>query len=178
MTLRCRDILDVADAAILLAAPDTPAYSPVAYDHNPALAALLDVAVREGPAVEAHRTTGAVAPGDLGRAPTAWRDFTALARHAGYTHAGAVPLRLRGESLGGLLLLATGDAPPPADDLALAQAFADAATIGLLHAHALREADTVNEQLHTALHSRVLIEQAQGFLAATRDITPADAFEA
>ncbi|CAM5594513.1 ANTAR domain-containing protein OS=Streptomyces alboniger OX=132473 GN=CP975_12235 PE=4 SV=1 [Streptomyces alboniger] len=177
LSLRCRELLDVADAAVLLATPGTRSYTPVAYDHGPKLAALLDVALREGPAFEAHRTAATVAPGDLALAPAAWREFTGLARHAGYTHAVAVPLRLRKDTLGSLLLLGTGDGPLPAADLALAQAFAEAAAIGLLHAHTLQQADTVNEQLHTALHSRVLIEQAKGFIAASRGITFSEAFE-
>ncbi|MEV1025933.1 GAF and ANTAR domain-containing protein [Streptomyces sp. NPDC050264] len=177
LTFRCRDILDISDAAVLLASPDAPLYSPVPCASGPALASLLDVAVYEGPAADARRTASAVTSGDLAAAPVAWRDFTARARDAGYSHACAVPLRLRHETLGSLLLLRTDDGPPPAADLALAQAFADAAAIGLLHARVLQQADTVNEQLQAALHSRVLIEQAKGFLAARRGISPTEAFD-
>ncbi|MGW5867446.1 ANTAR domain-containing protein [Streptomyces sp. NPDC055239] len=176
-TYRCCDILDIAAAAVLLAASETDLYSPGSCGTDPARAAVLDVTVRAGPAVEAYRTATAVAPGDLASAPAAWRDFTLQARTAGYTYASAVPLRLRQETLGSLLLLRTGPGPLPVADLALAQAFADAAAVGLLHARALREADTLNEQLRTALHSRILIEQAKGFLAARRGISPVEAFE-
>jgi AmiR/NasT family two-component response regulator len=42
---------------------------------------------------------------------------------------------------------------------------ADVATISLLHERSTRHSDTLNEQLQTALKSRVLIEQAKGKLA-------------
>jgi GAF domain-containing protein len=177
LAFRCCDILDIAAAAVLLASSETRLYSPTACGADLARAAVLDVAVRAGPAVDAHRTATVIVPGDLTRAPDTWRDFTCQARAADYTHAGAVPLRSRKEGLGSLLLLRTGHGPLPVADLALAQTFANAAAIGLLNARTFQQADALNEQLRTALHSRVLIEQAKGFLAARHGISLADAFE-
>ncbi|MEU7151736.1 GAF and ANTAR domain-containing protein [Streptomyces sp. NPDC045456] len=179
LTVRCRDIFAVTDAAVVLAYPGPQMYSPAPCDPSPALSRVLDLALREGPAADAYRTAEPVAPGDLSRAPAAWADFTTQARGAGYTHACAVPLRLRRETLGSLLLLRTTDSPVPLDDLAMAQAFADAATIGLVHARTLRHADTdtINEQMHGALHGRILIEQAKGYLAAHHDVSLGSAFD-
>lgn len=176
LTVRCCDIFAVTDVAVLLAYPGPELYSPAPCDPSPALAGLLELAMREGPALDAYRTSDTVAPGSLADAPAAWHDFSALARESGYTYASAVPLRLRRDTLGSLLLLRATDSPLPADDLATAQAFADAATIGLLHARTLQQADNLNGQLHTALHSRIVIEQAKGFLAARRTISPDEAF--
>ncbi|MEU3461208.1 ANTAR domain-containing protein [Streptomyces sp. NPDC006733] len=89
-----------------------------------------------------------------------------------------MPIRLREDSLGSLLLLRTGLRPLIGDDLALAQALADAATIGLIHARIIREQNALNEQLQTALQSRIIIEQAKGLIAARSNITLNQAFEA
>ncbi|MEW2392013.1 GAF and ANTAR domain-containing protein [Streptomyces venezuelae] len=176
LTSRCRDIFAVADVAILLAYPGPKLYSPAPCDPSPTLAAVLELALGEGPALEAYRTASTISPGNLATAPTEWQDFTALAREAGYTYASAVPMRLREDTLGSMLLLRATDSPLPADDLVMAQAFADAATIGLLHARTLKDAETVNAQLHNALHSRITIEQAKGFFAAHHNTSLDDAF--
>jgi GAF domain-containing protein len=87
-------------------------------------------------------------------------------------------MRLRTDSIGVLTLLHTRPHILGDDDAALAQALADAATIGLLHERAVRRAEVVTEQLQGALTSRVIIEQAKGALAHHHGISPADAFTA
>lgn len=46
----------------------------------------------------------------------------------------------------------------------------------MLHERAARRAEATTEQLHGALNSRVVIEQAKGVLAHQGGIAPADAF--
>ena len=77
----------------------------------------------------------------------------------------ALPLRLRGEAIGALNLFHRTPGPLPDADLALGQALADVATIGILQERAIRRGEVLNEQLQTALNSRVIIEQAKGVLA-------------
>ena len=50
------------------------------------------------------------------------------------------------------------------------------ATISLLHERSMRHSDTVNEQLQTALNSRVIIEQAKGKLAERLGVDMDQAF--
>ena len=53
---------------------------------------------------------------------------------------------------------------------------ADIATIGLVHERLSQEQSTLSEQLQTALHSRVVIEQAKGVLAARSNVSMGEAF--
>ena len=63
-------------------------------------------------------------------------------------------------------------------DIAVGQAMADVATIGLLHQRNTNEQTILSEQLQTALHRRILVEQAKGALAALANVSVAEAFTA
>ena len=62
------------------------------------------------------------------------------------------------------------------DHLAVVQGLADIATIGLLHERAVRDQVILAEQLQTALHSRIVIEQAKGVLSAQSGTSVGEAF--
>ncbi|MEU6033636.1 GAF and ANTAR domain-containing protein [Streptomyces tauricus] len=177
MTVRCTELLDIGDAAVFLHHPGAGLHSPAPCNPAPGLQQVLDAACRQGPALDAHHTAQPVAPRDAAGAAARWPQFTTHLTQAGYTRASALPMRLRQDNLGSLLLLHTSDQPLSADDLALAQGLADAATIGILHARTIRQHHTVNEQLHTVLQSRIVIEQAKGILAARRNIGLNHAFD-
>ena len=66
--------------------------------------------------------------------------------------------------------------PLDADTVALGQALADAATIGIVHQRALARSEVVAEQLQGALNSRIVIEQAKRFLAERLSVTVDDGF--
>jgi GAF domain-containing protein len=94
-----------------------------------------------------------------------WPRFAAAAAQAGIAAVQALPMRLREQVIGALnLFRATPGTFDPAN-VRVGQALADVATIGLLHERSMRRSDTLNEQLQTALNSRVVIEQAKGKLA-------------
>jgi AmiR/NasT family two-component response regulator len=62
-------------------------------------------------------------------------------------------------------------------DLDAAQALADVATIALLQHRAALEAQVINEQLNSALNSRIVVEQAKGMLAERRGLDIESAFK-
>lgn len=66
---------------------------------------------------------------------------------------------------------------PTTPEVEVGQALADVATVGLLQERSIREACLLNEQLHAALHSRIVVEQAKGMLAELRLIEMDVAFE-
>ena len=76
-----------------------------------------------------------------------------------------MPLRLRETVLGALNLFGKQVGPLRPDDLDLAQALAHVASIALVADKAAGDKETVNQQLRTALVSRIAIEQAKGILS-------------
>ena len=94
-----------------------------------------------------------------------WPRFAPAARQAGFAAVQALPMRLRDQVIGALNLFRADPGPFDPADVRVGQALADVATISLLHERGMRRSDALNEQLQTALNSRVIIEQAKGKLA-------------
>ncbi|WP_369215347.1 GAF and ANTAR domain-containing protein [Streptomyces flavofungini] len=139
----------------------------------------LQTEAREGPCHDCCGTRERVGPVDL-TVPGAlvrWPRFTEAARAAGFATVAALPLRLREEVIGALNVMHTDTDGLTPSDLRLAQALADAATIGILHQRLAHDQAERVGQLHTALNSRIAIEQAKGALGAHLDIEPEDAFD-
>jgi GAF domain-containing protein len=139
---------------------------------------LFELQIQEGPCLDCFRTGDAVTNVDLtgSGAQSKWPLFTKGAVEAGFGATHALPMRLRGQVIGALNLF--HDQPVRLSDkqLALGQAMADVATIGLLHQRNTHEKTLPSEQLQTALHSRVLIEQAKGALSAQSGVSVNQAF--
>jgi GAF domain-containing protein len=102
---------------------------------------------------------------DLAQHAATWPGFVVEAQRQGFHTVHALPMRLRLDTIGTLNLFRTEPTPLDDDDLALAQALADVATIAILQHRALARRNVLIEQLQGALNSRVVIEQAKGVLA-------------
>lgn len=127
---------------------------------------LLQLQSEEGPCLECYRTVTQVRVPDLADVADRWPTFVAAADRAGaFRSVHAIPLRLRGQAIGALNLFHREPAGLPEADLALGQALADVATIGILSERAIRRGEVLSEQLQTALNSRVVIEQAKGVIS-------------
>ncbi|MET0187735.1 MAG: GAF and ANTAR domain-containing protein, partial [Pseudonocardia sediminis] len=115
---------------------------------------------------------------DLAETVGRWPGFVAAVSHRGaFRSVHALPMRLRGQAIGALNLFHHQPGPLPPTDLALGQALADVATIGILSERAIRQSEVLNEQLQAALNSRVVIEQAKGVLSQQLDAGMDVAFE-
>ena len=177
LTDRCLDAFDVQAAGLMLAAPMGSDLRVVASSS----AAMRDLEVfeiqaSEGPCIDCYRSGDPVLNIVLDEAAQRWPRFTPVALAAGFHSVSAMPMRLRGTTIGALNLFRTASSPMDDDELSAARAFADVATIAILQHHAAVDARNVNEQLNHALNSRVLIEQAKGMLAERAGIDIDEAF--
>ena len=139
---------------------------------------LMQIQADQGPCVDCVRTGLPVTMTDLDDTDGRWPEFiAALTARGSFRSVHALPLRLRGQAIGGMNLFHTRPGPLPESDLRLGQALADVATIGILQERALRHSEVVTGQLQTALNSRVIIEQAKGVLAQRGTLTMETAFD-
>jgi GAF domain-containing protein len=176
LTERSVELVDT-DAAGLMLDDQRGRLRLVAYtDESTRLLELFELQKAEGPCLDCFATGQIIANVDLAASRDRWPVFTDAALQAGYAYSHALPLRLRGQVLGALNLFAVERRDLTPDHLAVAQGMADVATIGLLHERALRDQVILAEQLQTALHSRILIEQAKGVLSARAGIGVGEAF--
>jgi GAF domain-containing protein len=139
---------------------------------------LLQLHNEQGPCLDCYRTATRVSVPDLRETDGRWPALaTALGGLGPFRSVHAIPLRLRGEAIGALNLFHSTPGPLPEADLALGQALADVATIGILQERAIRRGEVLNEQLQAALNSRVVIEQAKGVLAQHHGVSMEAAFD-
>lgn len=113
---------------------------------------------------------------DLREETDRWPQFAPAALEAGFVSVHAVPMRLRDTVLGALGLFGTTAGSLDPDDLSLGQALADVASVALVQDKATTDQKSVNEQLQTALTSRIVLEQAKGVLAQQGSLLIEDAF--
>lgn len=115
---------------------------------------------------------------DLTREADRWPRFVTAAHRSGFGAVQALPMRLRDETVGALNLFHAAAGPFDPVGTLIAQALADVATISLLQQRSSQRSTVLNEQLQTALNSRVLIEQAKGKLSERQNIDMQQAFTA
>ncbi len=176
LTERCVELIDT-DAAGLMLDDQRGNLQVVAYtDESARLLELFELQKAEGPCLDCFATGQVITNVDLADSRARWPVFTEAALGLGFTYSHALPLRLRGQVLGSLNLFSLERKALTDDHVAVAQGMADIATIGLLHERALRDQVVLAEQLQTALHSRIVIEQAKGVLSARAGITVSEAF--
>jgi GAF domain-containing protein len=178
LTERCVELLPASAAGLMLADEDGRLQLAAATSSTTRDLELLELAQDQGPCVDTFATGEALLNVRIAStdAATRWPALTTAAAQAGVASTSALPMRLHGQVVGALNLLSNRHDSLSATSLALGQAMADVATIALLNDRALREKSPLSRQLHSALRSRVVIEQAKGVLAARAGISVDDAF--
>jgi GAF domain-containing protein len=172
----CRDLLDATASGVLLANEDGDLELLASTSEASRLVELMQLSADAGPCIESYLTGRTVSLADITLAPESWQRFRDEAIEQGFASVFAVPMRLRDTTIGTLNLLRDVPGELPDGDIVAAQAFADVATIGILHERAIAETRHVREQLQHALDSRIVIEQAKGVIAQMHKIPVDEAF--
>jgi hypothetical protein len=171
---RCVSLLGVTAAGVMLASPGGSLGLVASSSETMRLLELFELQAQEGPCLDAFRTGERVEHQDLEAESGPWPSFAAAAVREGFQSVSALPLRFRDVTLGALNLFSVTQEPMSEADVMVARAFADLATLGIVQHRT--EAQRVNEQLSSALTSRVVIEQAKGVVAARAGVDLAEAF--
>jgi transcriptional regulator with GAF, ATPase, and Fis domain len=173
---RCVEMLDVAAAGLMLVAPEGDLRVVASSSEEMRVVELFELQSQEGPSPDCFRTGEPALHEDLAGEDQRWARFAPVALAAGFQSVQALPMRLRGMTIGALNLFRTEKGSLEEADVVAAQALADVATIAILQHRAAMQADLVVDQLNHALNSRVLIEQAKGIVAERSSLDMDGAF--
>jgi len=174
----CTAILDVDAGGLMLADAQGDLQLVASTSEEADLVEIMQLNAARGPCIECFTTGKPISVASIEASGGRWPEFQAEALKMGYHSVHATPLRLRGQVIGTMNLFGSQLAELSHRDIALAQALADVATIGILQDRFLRESHLLADQLHRALDSRVLIEQAKGVIAHSSSVSMDEAFAA
>ena len=171
-----RDVLDVAGAGVMLADDNNDLRFVSSSDETLKQLEDLQIELDEGPCLRAYRTAQRVMATDLRDDPE-FPQFGPRAVEAGMLAVFSYPLEYEEQVFGALNLYRREPGRLDERQEELGAAFSDIATLYLMHGSHDERREELNNQLQGALDSRVVIEQAKGFIAARCDVQPAEAFE-
>ncbi len=173
---RCVEIVDVAAAGLMLASAGGDLRVIASSSEAMRVLELFETQADEGPCVDCYRTGEPIVNLRLDKVDSCWPNFAPLAMASGFRSVHALPMRLRGQTIGALNMFRVDEGPMSESDVVAAQALADVATIAILQHRAASDAQVLNEQLSQALNTRILIEQAKGVVSERAGIDMEQAF--
>jgi hypothetical protein len=176
LAARCSELLGVSACGVMLVDHLGVLNLVAASSEEARLVELGQMQGAQGPCMDAYRTGASIQQADLNAPGQPWPAFARAALESGFVAVHALPMRLREVTLGAINLFSDVPGPLDEDTIALGQALADAATIGILHQRAVARHELIAEQLQSALNSRIVIEQAKGFLAERLSVSVDVAF--
>ncbi len=162
---RCVEVTGVAAGGLMLASPDGELRVMASSSEAMRVLEVLEAEQDEGPCVDCYRRGEPVIGLDLGSPDSPWPRFAPRAVEAGYLSVHALPMRLRGRTIGALNMYRCERGRMIEPDVVAAQALADVSTIAILQHSAVLDAQVLNQQLQHALNSRIVVEQAKGVVA-------------
>lgn len=172
----CVEILDMNAGGLMLADSTGELHLMTSTSEAAELVEIMQMAASSGPCIDCFNTGSAVAVSDITQETSRWPEFVRVALSQDYRSVLATPMKLRGNVIGTMNLFSFTVGEVSERDAAVAQALADVATIGILQERVIREGHIIEEQLHRALDSRIIIEQAKGVIASSLALTMDEAF--
>lgn len=178
LTSECAQLLDVSSVGLLLADARGALHVIAASSQRAADLEGFQAQRGQGPCHDCYSDGRPVLVPDVTAAAGRWPTFVPVALGLGVASVHAVPLRLRDQVLGALGLFGSAVGELDDRDLRLAQGLADVATIAMIQDRIASDRKAVNEQLQTALNTRVVLEQAKGVLAYQGGVDMPEAYAA
>lgn len=172
---RCVEVLDIDSAGVMLASPSGELQVVASSSDTMRGLEVFELQADEGPCVDCYRTGMPITNLELNGIDVRWPRFAERAVANGFHSVHALPMHLRGRTVGALNLFRTDLGSLGVEDVLVAQALADVATIAIIQHQASVGAAVLNTQLGEALNSRVIIEQAKGRISegSGRDVDEA-----
>jgi GAF domain-containing protein/ANTAR domain-containing protein len=175
LTEHCAELLDIASAGLLLADPLRQLHLMAATSESARDLELFQLQADEGPCLDCYATGRPLSVANLEVEEPRWPRFVPAATQAGFASVHAVPMRAAGTVLGALGLFGTQAGELNDADRLVAQTLAHIACVAILQEHP-PSPTTVQPQLRSALVSRVLVEQAKGYLREVLDVSMEEGF--
>lgn len=175
LTERCTQLLGIESAGFLLADPLHQLRLMAATSDQTRELELFQLQADQGPCMDCYATGEPISVADLQSEADRWPRFVPAARAAGFASVHAVPMRAAGIVLGALNLFGTRAGELSEADLLVAQTLTHIACVAILQERAPTPS-IVMPRLRAALTSRIVVEQAKGFLRGSLDVTIEDAF--
>jgi hypothetical protein len=176
LTEHCVELLDIEAAGFLLADALGKLRLLAATSEQARELELFQLQAEEGPCVDCYATGRPVSVADLHARSTRWPRFVPAALDAGFASVHAVPMRAAGIVLGALGLFGTRPGELNHPDLLVGQTLAHIACVAILQEHAPTPSSVI-PQLRSVLTSRVVVEQAKGFLRESLGVSIEEAFQ-
>ena len=175
---RCVEVMGVSAAGVMLVAPEGHLRVVASSSEAMRVVELFELQSDEGPCLDCFASGQAVLNQDLTTVGSRWGRFAPVAVEAGFRSVHALPMRVRGTVIGALNLFSRDEGVLSEETVEAGQALAAVATIAILQQRVVSEARILNDQLNTALTSRIVIEQAKGVLAERTGLSMPSAFAA
>jgi transcriptional regulator with GAF, ATPase, and Fis domain len=172
----CAEVMGATAAGIMLTDGSGPLEMMAASNHKAADIDLYEIQAGEGPCIEAARTGKMVVACSADEIIERWPAFGPEAVAAGFLAAVACPLRWHEDVVGAINVFLPKARGMDGDEQRVVQAFADVATIAIIHA-GLPPTGDLARSTRRALAARTVIEQAKGVIAAQTGFDMATCFD-